>query len=443
MAVAGSRTEDVSTYARNGRWYASTHYKDVAGERHGLTHALTDGDGNPIRAGSRGTLNKKQAQDAAEAWAADVAPSRAGSRVSVPDYVRADFRSRQGLAESTIASYTNTARYLDMGLAGVEMRDLTPKVIKRWLTGLAEDGYAANTVRKAYNLLSMTCEHAVENGDIAGNPCTGRLRRDYLPKPKPKEPNALDMDGVRQLNAHLDELGPTPLAVGARLALQLGLRAEEVCGLRWRDVDPDGGTMRVRQVVARRADGSTYTKEPKSAASRRTLPLTPDTARALRARRALMREQWMMLTADPDGRQTAGRPPFNDCYVVGKADGSHMDPHWLSVQWTRYARGKRAKDGQGAEGGGWDRLPETGISGAPVTLHGLRHTAATQLIRGGVDPRIVAGILGHSDPSLTLRVYAEADPDAVRDGMGRAGEILGERPKAAEVLPLERKTGTE
>lgn len=442
VAVAG-KTEGVSIYARNGRWYASTHFLDGDGKRRGLSHALTDEDGNPIKAGPRGTTNKKQAQDAAETWAANVAPSRTGSRETVPEYVRQDFHSRQGLADSTVASYENTTRYIDMGLAKVEMRDLTPKLIKRWVAQLAGDGYAAGTIRKAFNLLSMTCEHAVENGDIAGNPCTGRLRRDYLPKPKAKEPNALDMEGVRQLNAHLDGMGPTSLAVGARLALQLGLRAEEVCGLRWRDVDLAAGTLKVRQVVARRADGSTYTKEPKSAASRRTLPLTPDVAGTLRARRATMREQWMKLTVAPDGEPRAGRAPFNDLFVVGKADGTHMDPHWLSVQWTRYARGKRSREGRGAEGGGWERLPETGISGRPVTLHGLRHTAATQLIRGGVDPRTVAGILGHSDPSLTLRVYAEADPDAVRDGMGRAGEILGERPAAADVLPLGRRTGTE
>ena len=45
--------------------------------------------------------------------------------------------------------------------------------------------------------------------------------------------------------------------------------------------------------------------------------------------------------------------------------------------------------------------------GAPrVRLHDLRHFTATQLIGAGVDVRTVAGRLGHSDPSVTLRVYS-------------------------------------
>ncbi len=39
-----------------------------------------------------------------------------------------------------------------------------------------------------------------------------------------------------------------------------------------------------------------------------------------------------------------------------------------------------------------------------VRLHDLRHFTATQLIGAGVDVRTVAGRLGHSDPSVTLRV---------------------------------------
>ena len=41
-----------------------------------------------------------------------------------------------------------------------------------------------------------------------------------------------------------------------------------------------------------------------------------------------------------------------------------------------------------------------------VRLHDLRHFTATQLIGANVDIRTVAGRLGHSDPSVTLRVYS-------------------------------------
>ena len=39
-------------------------------------------------------------------------------------------------------------------------------------------------------------------------------------------------------------------------------------------------------------------------------------------------------------------------------------------------------------------------------LHGLRHFTATQLVAAGMDIRTVAGLLGHADASVTLKVYS-------------------------------------
>ena len=50
-------------------------------------------------------------------------------------------------------------------------------------------------------------------------------------------------------------------------------------------------------------------------------------------------------------------------------------------------------------------------AGVPrITFHDLRHTAATNAISKGANPVLVAGMLGHSDPSLTLRRYAHYLP---------------------------------
>jgi integrase len=61
------------------------------------------------------------------------------------------------------------------------------------------------------------------------------------------------------------------------------------------------------------------------------------------------------------------------------------------------------------------------ISAPTVRLHDLRHFTATQLIGAGVDVRTVAGRLGHSDPSVTLRVYSHALEERDR----AAAEIMG------------------
>ena len=52
------------------------------------------------------------------------------------------------------------------------------------------------------------------------------------------------------------------------------------------------------------------------------------------------------------------------------------------------------------------------MNGFDCTLHDLRHTFATFMIGSGADVRTVADYLGHSNPSMTLDIYADVDPEA-------------------------------
>ncbi|MDQ2935498.1 MAG: site-specific integrase, partial [Chloroflexota bacterium] len=65
-----------------------------------------------------------------------------------------------------------------------------------------------------------------------------------------------------------DDLGPL-----YALAATTGLRLGELLGLAWSDLDPAAGTLRVRRTLAEGHDGRWVLAEPKSARSRRTIPL--------------------------------------------------------------------------------------------------------------------------------------------------------------------------
>jgi integrase len=63
-------------------------------------------------------------------------------------------------------------------------------------------------------------------------------------------------------------------------------------------------------------------------------------------------------------------------------------------------------------------------AGVPTGLHTLRHSAVTLLLTSGTDVRTVAGIAGHSTPTMTLSVYGHLVETAARAGTDRLGLAL-------------------
>ena len=64
---------------------------------------------------------------------------------------------------------------------------------------------------------------------------------------------------------------------------------------------------------------------------------------------------------------------------------------------------------------------EAGID--DVRLHDLRHTVASQAVARGVALSTVARMLGHSDPTMTLR-YAHVSDREVEAAAERIGKVI-------------------
>ena len=60
----------------------------------------------------------------------------------------------------------------------------------------------------------------------------------------------------------------------------------------------------------------------------------------------------------------------------------------------------------------------------PIVFHGLRHTCATLMLRTGEPVHVVAQRLGHSDASITMRVYAHVLPDMQQSAAAKLGALL-------------------
>ena len=76
------------------------------------------------------------------------------------------------------------------------------------------------------------------------------------------------------------------------------------------------------------------------------------------------------------------------------------------------------------------------------TFHGLRHTAASQMVMAGLPLQTVGAILGHRTAQMTLR-YAHLSPGYLRDAVDRLGEHLTGRDSDGDFMETHPQTGTD
>lgn len=373
---------------RNGRWRAQVKYKDGSGKWRNKSKVL---EATGIRA----------AKHEAEAWrdelehsAQQEAPSadNLGDVGEFVDHYIDSLAQSRSVEKSTIAPYRFMQKHIADGLGHIQAKDLNLDAAQEWVNAMTTQ-YASSTVRKALNLLKAAYKDAVRRNILPYSPVDA-VKAPKLRKP---EPNALDRSQYERLISYLDVAVGTPVNLAIKLAIFTGMREQEICGLRWRDVNLQEAELHVRNVIGRNG-GKTYEKQPKTDGSRRDIPLSEELVADLSTR------------YDDMARECAeiGIPLTQDHYVLGRVDGKYMAPHSLWRDWKAIAKS----------------LGLVGCEGKLPTFHDLRHTFATVAISSGSDVKSVSSILGHSNAAMTLNVYASADAEAKRRAMERTARAL-------------------
>ena len=180
-----------------------------------------------------------------------------------------------------------------------------------------------------------------------------------------------------------------------QVGLALGLRQGETLGLTWKDIDPDAGTLSVQRTL-HRVRGEWMFSEPKTAKSRRTIPLPAPVALALREHR---------------GRQLVER--------------LRAGPAWEGEEWGDLA----FPDELGRPLSGFHVLRRfrslLELAGLPpMRYHDLRHGAASLMAAQGVPARVAMELLGHSQIATTMNVYTHVTPHDQREASARVSEAI-------------------
>lgn len=263
------------------------------------------------------------------------------------------------LKPRTVDMYTGLIdRYVAHPLGNIAVDQLTAAHIRPVLAALCTAGHT-RTAELVFVMLRCALQ------DLEPSPMRG------VPRPAHVQQTP-DAWTDAQISAYLAALRTQRQGLALSLALVLGLRRGEVCGLRWSDIDFDRAEVLIQNQRVRLDSGRIIDATPKSRASVRRLPIPAPLLARLRA-----------------CRQLSG-------YVC------HITPSGLDSAHRRLVR----------------RL------GLPyIPLHGLRHSFATACIRHGGDMRCLQLLLGHASYSTTANRYTHPDGEMLRAALDAASAL--------------------
>jgi integrase/recombinase XerC len=264
---------------------------------------------------------------------------------------------QRGRSEHTRRAYLGDLRslfaFLNERAPGATPRTLTLPILRSWLASQAGAGAARTTLARRTSAVKTFTAWALRNGLMDDDPAV-RLQ---VPKARRTLPSVLRQDqAIDAMNAaNTGAEQGDPLALRDHLIVEMlyatGIRVSELCGLDVDDVDQGRRLLRVL------GKGN----------KQRTVPFGDPAGRALAA--------WLH-----GGRPALATSSSGPALLLGSR-GGRLDQRQARtvVHQTMSA-----------------------VGGAPdIGPHGLRHSAATHLLEGGADLRVVQELLGHSSLATT------------------------------------------
>ncbi|MGW0037132.1 tyrosine recombinase XerC [Gordonia sp. NPDC003376] len=298
-------------------------------------------------------------------------------------------RFERGLSDHTIRAYTGDVRGLVSfaGARGVAVVAIDLDLLRAWLADHTRRGAARRTVARQVSSAKTFCAWATREGILGIDPST-RLQAPKAHRTLPAVLTAeqagaaiaaagrnrhtgdtaadgdtdAGADGVPDIGYDPDD----PIALRDRAIVELlygtGIRVGELCGLDLDDVDTD---RRVLRVIGK---GN----------KQRSVPFGVPAADAL--------DRWLAA-----GRPEVAGPTSGDALLLGAKGGRLNQRVARTVVTTAVAA----------------------VGGPDMGPHGLRHSAATHLLEGGADLRVVQELLGHSSLATT-QIYTHVSVERLR-----------------------------
>ncbi|MFG2219557.1 tyrosine-type recombinase/integrase [Streptomyces sp. NPDC048685] len=387
------------------RWH-----KTETGPDGKLRRVKTDRHGTGLRYRARyigpdGTEKSQSFPDGqkrlAEKWLSKTKADMDSGQYIDPRASRTTFRqyaekwlAAQGGDPNTRASMESQLRLHALPYIGSRpLGSFQPEHVREWLAKLKENGIRGPYARTIYANARAVLSAAVDDGYLRRNPCSARTVK--APAVERKRVVPWSVPRVFAVRAALPERYQAMVDLGAGC----GLRQGEILGVAVDALSLDGDVLHVVQQL--KLSRSKPVFAPPKGGKLRDVPLPAPVADALRAHMKQFPPVDVTLPwGTPDG------PKVTKSLVFTGPMGNHV--------WRTSLNEEAWKPALVAAG----VIPEPETKEARFAaarehgMHALRHFYASVLLDAGENIKALAEYLGHSDPGLTLRVYAHLLPSS-------------------------------
>lgn len=276
------------------------------------------------------------------------------------------------LKPSTLTRFKGLRDRTYQALGDIFVQDISYKIIQDFIVSLADDnvnlitgkGLSQKTQKHHITFISDVLKYAMKCNLISFNPC-----KDISTiKTNSKTVEPYSLNEVKTILSRINEKAPTKYKVFFYLLACSGARRAEILGLEFGDINYDTGIVDICRTSNYQTGEGVYTGSPKTESSERLLYFPESVINLVRQLEYEQRR-------------------FDSERLFVSKNGKPMHPNTPYTWLQRFCER--------------EKLPFKG-------LHAFRHFFATQAIYNGINVNEVSAMLGHSQTSTTINIYAHA-----------------------------------
>lgn len=271
-------------------------------------------------------------------------------------------------------------------LGNLELEELSTIIIQKFVTELTQSG----NIRTGKGLSSNSVNSIITviRNSTATACSTGLLKTDFAdkikrPKRVEKQIECFSLTEQKQIEGAA-LIRAKPHRIGIVISLYTGLRLGEILALQWKDVDFSKGVLTIDKSchdgINEEGKFKRITEPPKTASSKRIIPIPKQLVPLLREYKKLSRSDYIVSNGEKIFAVRTYQRNFEA--ILKKLKIKH--------------RG----------------------------FHALRHTFATRALECGMDVKTLSEILGHKSPTITLNRYVHSMLNHKKDMMNKLGKLF-------------------